>query len=60
MISAKMRYEMQKTELLAIVDVFKNWRYYLKDCKYEVLVLNNHNNLYWFIDIKSLSSHEAR
>ena len=55
MISAKMCYKTHNAELLAIVKVFKNWRHYLEGCQYEFLVLTNHNNLYWFIDIKSLS-----
>ena len=33
-------------ELLAIVDIFKTWRYYLEDCKYKVFVFTNHNKLY--------------
>ena len=56
MISAEMRYEMHDVKLLAIVEEFKNWRHYLEDCQYKVLVLTNHNNLYWFMDTKCLSS----
>ena len=51
-----MRYETHNVKLLAIVKVFKNWRYYLQDCQYEVLVLTDHNNLLRFIDTKKLSS----
>ncbi len=32
-------------ELLGIVEAFKIWRHYLKECKHEVLVLTDHNNL---------------
>ena len=32
MIPAKTRYETHDTELLAIVEAFKNWCHYLKDC----------------------------
>ena len=56
MIPAKTHYETHDTELLAIVEVFKNWRHYLESCKYEVFVLTDHNNLCRFIDMKSLSS----
>ena len=56
MILAKTRYKMHNAELLAIINVFKNWYYYLGDCKNKVLVLSDHNNLYQLIDIKSLSS----
>ena len=55
MIPARMRYKMHNAELLAIVEVFKNWRHYLKDCQYEVLVLINHNNLCRFMNTKKLS-----
>ncbi len=60
MIPAKTWYKIHNQELLAIVKVFKTWRHYLKGCKYEVLVLTNHNNLYWFIDTKNLSSCQIR
>ena len=56
MIPAETRYETHNTELLVIVEAFKTWRHYLEGCKYEVLVLTNHNNLCCFIDTKSLSS----
>ena len=45
MISAEMRYKIHDGELLAIVEVFKTWQYYLEDCKHKVLVLTDHNNL---------------
>ena len=56
MIPAKTKYKTYDIELLAIVKAFKTWRHYLKDCKYKVLVLTDHNNLCQFIDAKSLSS----
>ena len=55
MILAKTRYETYNGELLAIVEVFKTWKHYLKGSKHKVLVLINHNNLRWFMDTKSLS-----
>ena len=55
MIPAETRYKTHNNELLAIVEAFKTWRHYLEGCKHEVLVLTNHNNLRWFMDIKSLS-----
>ena len=60
MIPAETRYKTHDAELLAIVKAFKTWRHYLKGCKYEVLVLTDHNNLWWFMDTKSLSSHQVR
>ena len=56
MIPAETRYETHNGELLAIVEAFKTWRYYLEGCKHEVLVLTDHNNLCRFMDTKSLSS----
>ena len=45
MILAETRYETHNQELLAIVETFKTWRYYLESCKYEVFILTDHNNL---------------
>ena len=59
MIPAKTWYKTQDGELLAIVKAFKIWWYYLKDCKYEVFVFTDHNNLQQFIDTKSLSSRQV-
>ncbi len=55
MIPAETRYETHDVKLLAIVEAFKTWRYYLEGCKHEVLVLTDHNNLQRFMDTKSLS-----
>ena len=60
MISAEIQYETYNQELLVIVKTFKTWRYYLEGCKYEVLVLTDHNNLRQFIDTKSLSSRQVQ
>ena len=60
MIPAETRYETHDQELLAIVEAFKTWRHYLEGCKFEVLMLTNHNNLCQFMDTKSLSSRQVR
>ena len=60
MIPAETQYNTHNGELLAIVEAFKTWRHYLKDYKYKVLVLTDHNNLCRFIDTKSLSSRQVR
>ena len=60
MISTKTWYETHNGELLAIVKAFKTWQHHLEDCKHEVLVLTNHNNLRRFMDTKSLSSKQVR
>ena len=59
-IPAETRYETHDGKLLAIVEAFKTWSYYLKGCKHKVLVLTDHNNLQRFIDTKSLSSRQVR
>ena len=60
MIPAKTWYKTHNGELLAIVEAFKIWQHYLKDCKHKVLVLTDHNNFWQFIDIKSLSFCQVR
>ena len=60
MIATKTMYKTYNGELLAIVEVFKMWRYYLKGSQYEVFVLIDHNNLCQFINMKSLSSRQVR
>ena len=59
-IPAETRYETHDCELLAIIEAFKTWRYYLKGSRHKVLVLTDHNNLRRFMDIKSLSSRQVR
>ena len=51
---------MHNQELLAIIEAFKTWCYYMEGCRYEVLVLINHNNLRQFINTISLSSRQIR
>ena len=60
MIPAKTRYETHNSELLAIVEAFKTWRYYLKGSQHEVFVLIDYNNLCRFMKTKSLSSRQVR
>ncbi len=55
MIPAETWYGTHDGKLLAIVKVFKTWKYYLEGCKHEVLVLTDYNNLQRFMDMKSLS-----
>ena len=60
MIPAETWYETYDGELLAIVEPFKTWRHYLENCKHEVLVLTDNNNLRSFMDMKSMSSRQVR
>ena len=59
MILAKTWYKTHNSKLLAIVEAFKIWKYYLKSCKHKVFVLINHNNLCRFMNTKSLSSRQV-
>ena len=54
-ISIETWYKTHNGKLLAIVKAFKTWRHYLQNCKHELFVLTDHNNLYYFIDTKNLS-----
>ena len=60
MIPAKTWYKTHNSELLAIVKTFKNWRHYLKGCKYKVFIFTDHNNLWQFMDLKNLSLRQVR
>ena len=55
MILAKTWYKIYNSEFLAIIEVFKIWKHYLKICKHEVLIFINHSNLQQFLDLKYLS-----
>lgn len=56
MIPAEIYYKTYDQEHLAIIAIFKTWRYYLEGYKYEIFVLTDRNNLCWFINMKSFSS----
>ena len=53
------QYKTHNGEFLAILEAFKIWRHYLEGCKYEVLILTDHNNLLCFMDTKNLSSKQV-
>lgn len=59
MILVETWYKNHNSKLLVIVETFKTWSHYLKDCKYEVFVFTDHNRLQRFMDIKSLSSKQV-
>ena len=60
MIPVETWYKTYNGKLLAIIEAFKTWRYYLEGCKHEVLILTDHNNLRHFMDTKNLSSRQVR
>lgn len=53
-ILATMHYKIQNNELWANIKALKKWQYYWKDCKHQVFVLINHNNVGQFMNIKKL------
>ena len=60
MIAAKLNYDIYDKELLAIHEVFKQWRAYLEGAQYEIQVFSNHNNLQYFTTTKQLGRRQAR
>ena len=60
MIPVETRYGTHNDKLLAIVEAFKTWKYYLEGSKHKVFVLTNHNNLRQFMNTKSFSSRQVR
>jgi hypothetical protein len=57
---AELNYETHDSELLAIVEAFKQWRHYLEGSRYPVVVLSDHANLRPFMTTKELSRRQAR
>lgn len=54
-ITTKTYYITYNKKLFVIIKVFKTCYHYLENCKYKVFLLNNYNNYYQIINIKSLS-----
>lgn len=52
--SAELNYKIHNKKLLAIVNVFKQWRVYLKGLKHEVQIYSDHKNLLYFMFTKVL------
>ena len=44
MILAKTQYKTHNQELLAIIEAFKTWYYYLEGYKYDTFIFTNYNN----------------
>lgn len=59
MIPTKIRYKTNNRKLLAIVEALMTWRHCLEGCKYEGLILTDHNNLQCFMNTKNLSSRQV-
>jgi len=52
---AEHNYDIYSKELLAIVEVFRNWYHYLEETLTPVKVFTNYKNLIYFSDSKTLS-----
>lgn len=59
MIPVETWYKTYVGKFLAIIEVFKTQRHYIKGCKSKVLLLTDHNNLHHFIDTRNLSFKEV-
>ena len=59
-INIKLNYEIYNKELLAIVDIFEEWRVYLEGFMYLVKILIDYKNLLYFIIIKKLNWKQIR
>ena len=55
MINMELNYKIYDKELLAIINIFKEWRIYLEGFIYLMKVLINYKNLLYFIITKKLN-----
>ena len=55
-------YKAHNRELLAIIEVFKHWQYYLEGSRYPIVVKSDHTNLWAFMNpkMKRLNGCQAR
>jgi hypothetical protein len=53
---AQRNYDTHDQELLAIVEAFRVWHYYLKESYYPIWIQTDHNNLRYFYTTKILNS----
>jgi len=57
---AKINYEIHDKELLAIVDSFQEWRFFLEGAQHPIMVYTDHKNLEYFMSAKVLNRRQAR
>lgn len=57
---AEQNYETHDSELLAIVEGFKQFRHYCEGASHVIQVLTDHNNLRGFMGVKQLNGRQAR
>ena len=60
MISAKTRYEIHDQKLLFIIIAFQQWKHYLKNNRYLIEILTNHNNSRYFMITIILNRRQTR
>ena len=52
---AEQNYDIYNKELLAIIDAFKNWWYYLQGARHEISIITDYKNLMAFTTNKVLN-----
>jgi len=57
---AEINYEIHDKELLAVVDAFKEWRWYCEGATHQVQVYSDHQTLEYFTTTKVLNRRHAR
>lgn len=60
LLPAERNYTVHDKELLAIIDSLKVWRHYLQGAKNPFIILCDHKNLTYFMELRQLSRRQAR
>ena len=53
--AVKVNYEIHDNELLAIIDVFEEWRHLLKRAQHTITIYTDHKNLEYFMSARVLN-----
>ena len=59
-LAAEIKYEIHNKELLAIIDVFEEWRHLLEGARHTVTIYTDHKNLEYFKNARVLNRRQAR
>ena len=59
-IFVEIKYSIHDQKLLIVVENFKQWRHYLKNNQFTIIVISNHNNLRYFMFIILLNKRQIR
>jgi len=57
--SVEQNYKIHNKEMLAIVCILEEWRYFLEGATHLVEIWTNHKNLEYFMTAKKLNHHQA-